>query len=107
MRIKFLVLGGGRVRGVVSFGCGALSAKCTAGPNQYPWVFFVSIGVALDPAETPFAKTPSSRFLTSAYLRRSACGAAGRCTGPKWSKVVPTTIWSEILNGFWTHMIHA
>ena len=25
---------------------------------QYPWLFFVSLGVTLNPAETPFAKTP-------------------------------------------------
>ena len=42
-----------------SVGSGALSARCTAGA-QYPWVFFVSLGVTLDSAETPFAKTPFS-----------------------------------------------
>ena len=31
---------------------------------KYPWVFFVSFGVTLDSAETPFAKTPLSWFLT-------------------------------------------
>ena len=46
-----------------SLGCGALSAKCTAGPNT-PKYFFVSLGVTLNSAETPFAKTPFSRFLT-------------------------------------------
>ena len=41
-----------------SLGCGALSAKCTAAPN--PWVSFVFLGVTLECAETPFAKTPFS-----------------------------------------------
>ena len=46
-----------------SRGCGALSAKSTAGPNildyfLFPW------GVTLDSAETPFAKTPFSWFLS-------------------------------------------
>ena len=30
---------------------------------QYPWIFFVALGVTLDSAETPFAKTPFSWFL--------------------------------------------
>ena len=46
-----------------SLGCGALSAKCTAGLNTTGY-FFVSLGVTLDSAETPFAKTLFSWFLT-------------------------------------------
>ena len=43
-----------------SLGCGALSAKCTAGPNildyfLFPWAW------QLDSADTPFAKAPFSR----------------------------------------------
>ena len=40
-----------------SLGCGALSAKCIAGPNILDY-FSASLGVTLDPAETPFAKPP-------------------------------------------------
>ena len=42
----------------------AVSAKCTAGPNA-PGIFFVSLGVTLDSAENPFAKTPFSWFQRS------------------------------------------
>ena len=38
-----------------SLGCGALSAKSTAGLKP-PWLFFVSLGVTLDSAETPLLK---------------------------------------------------
>ena len=44
-----------------SLGCGAPGAKCTAGPNVLGY-FLPSFGGTLDPAETPFAKTPFSRF---------------------------------------------
>ena len=43
-----------------SLDCGALSAKCTAGPNALG--FLDSLGVALDSAKTPFAKTPLLGF---------------------------------------------
>ena len=39
-----------------SVGCGVLSATCTAGPISLS--IFVSLGVTLDSAETPLAKTP-------------------------------------------------
>ena len=39
-----------------SLGCGALSAKYTAG-GHYPRVFFVRLASTLDSTETPFAKT--------------------------------------------------
>ena len=42
-----------------SLGCGALNARCTS-------VFFVSLGVTLDSAETTFAKTPFSWFMIKA-----------------------------------------
>ena len=45
-----------------SLGRGAVSAKCTAGPNASGY-FSVSLGVTLDCPETPFAKTPLSWFL--------------------------------------------
>ena len=54
-----------------SLGCGALSAKCTAEPNIHD--YFVSLGVTLDSAETPFAKTPFSWFL----IWVEACNHAG------------------------------
>ena len=51
-----------------SFGNGALSAKMSswAQPNilGYFRFFFVSLGVTLDSAETPFAKTPFSWLLS-------------------------------------------
>ena len=50
-----------------SLGRATLSAKCIAGP-KYPWVVFVSLGVALDSAETPFAKTPFSSSLKSIHI---------------------------------------
>ena len=40
-----------------SLGCGTPSAKCTAGLSIFGY-FFVSFGVTLGPAETPFAKAP-------------------------------------------------
>ena len=47
-----------------SLGCGALSAKGTALRAQCFGVFFVSLSVTLDSAETPFAKNRFSWFLT-------------------------------------------
>ena len=49
-----------------SLGCGALSAKCTAGSNILGYFLFswarrwILLGAALDSPETPFAKTPFS-----------------------------------------------
>ena len=51
-------LEGGFARMYASLGCGALSAKCTAGPNILG--ILVLLGVTLDSAETPFATTPPS-----------------------------------------------
>ena len=50
-----------------SFGSGALSAKMSswAQPNILGHLdFFVSLGVTLNSAETPFAKTPFSWLLS-------------------------------------------
>ena len=57
-------LEGGFCKMYASLGCGALSAKCIAGANVFGY-FFVSFSAALDYTETPFAKTPFSRFLTT------------------------------------------
>ena len=60
---------------------------------QYPWVFFVSFGVTLDPVETPFAKTLFSWFLSFGGAKLgSGRGTVGKCAGQKWSKMVQTTI---------------
>ena len=40
-----------------SLGCGAPSAKCTAGPNAPGYFLFLG-RETLDSAETPLAKTP-------------------------------------------------
>ena len=46
---------------------------------QYPWAFSVSFGVARDPSETPFAKTPFSRFLKiREFNRKGLAGGGGR-----------------------------
>ena len=39
-----------------SLGCGALSARCTAGPDILDYILF--LGVTLASAETPLAKPP-------------------------------------------------
>ena len=55
------VLEGVFAKTYASLGCGALSARCTAGPNTSGY-FFVSLAAA------PFAKTPFSWFLTYAFF---------------------------------------
>ena len=56
-------LEGGFCKMYASLGRAAVSAKCTAGPKILGF-FLVSLGVALDSAETPFVTTPFSWFLT-------------------------------------------
>ena len=54
-------------------GCVAPSAKCTAEPNMFGYFMFPSAR-HWDPAETPFAKTPSSRFLSFGICQGAAKG---------------------------------
>ena len=56
---KRAFLKGAFVKMYTFIGCGALSAKRTAGPHIRGY-FLVSLGVTLDSTETLFSKTPSS-----------------------------------------------
>ena len=62
-------LEGGFCKMHASLGCGALSAKCTAGANILE--YFSSLAMTLDTIETPFAKTPFSWFLNVVIIPES------------------------------------